>query len=334
MKPAWIRATAVFLYMVSSVAPAGAETKTILGVWYEGCEHLCNGFKDAIAASGFDAEVMEIDIEQDKSRLPGVVALAREKEVDLVLTFGTSVTLGMIGTLDDVGNPAYLNDIPVVFTVVADPFGTRIAEGFEGSGRANVAGTFNRVPEAVNVEVIRQYDPEFTKLGLLYHSNERNSVIKKEELEALLPDLGIEFVAIELDPANPGAPDPALIPVRMAEFRDRGVRWMYLGSSSYLRFEGTTYTRAAVENGIAIVSPYESLVREESALLSIAARYYDVGHLAADQALAILRDGAAPGDLPIVQASDFAYVVNMDVARELERIPPFSFLQVAEAVSK
>ena len=55
------------------------------------------------------------------------------------------------------------------------------------------------MPEVVNVEVIRQYDPDFTKLGLLYHANERNSVIKKEELEALLPDLGIEFVAIELD---------------------------------------------------------------------------------------------------------------------------------------
>lgn len=334
MKSALFPVASAALVFAFAVAPAMAQTKTILGVFYEGCEHLCNGFKDAIAASGFDAEVEIVDIEQDKSRLPGIVELAREKNVDLVLTFGTSVTLGVIGTLDDVGNPAFLNDIPVVFTVVADPFGTRIAENFDGSGRANVTGTFNRVPEAVNVEVIRQYDPEFTKLGLLYNANERNSVIKKEELEALLPDLGIEFVAIELDPGNTSIPDPTLIPERMALFRELGVRWMYLGSSSFLRFNGTVYTSSAVENGIAIVSPYESLVRDESALLSIAARYYDVGKLAADQALAILRDGATPGDLPIVQASEFAYVVNMEVARKLDRIPPFSFLQVAEIVSK
>lgn len=327
-------AAAAVLFIASAVAPAAADTKTILGVFYEGCEHLCNGFMDAIAASGFDAEVVVVHIHQDKNRIPGVVDFARENDVDLVLTFGTSVTLGVIGTLDDVGKPKFLDNIPVVFTAVADPFGTRIAESFEHSGRANVAGTFNRVPEAVNVEIIRQYDPEFTKLGLLYNSDERNSVIKKEELETLLPNFGIEFVAIEVDPGNPDAPDPDLIPVRMAEFRDRGVRWMYLGSSSYLRFNGDIYTSAAVENGIAIVSPYESLVREENALLSIAARYYDVGTLAAEQALSILRDGATPGDLPIIQASDFAYVVNMDVARELNRIPPFSFLQVAETVSK
>lgn len=332
MKRAWPLAAAASLFLATSFAQA-TETRTILGVFYEGCEHLCEGFKDAIAESGFDAKVEVIDIAQDKTRLPGVVNLARERQVDLVLTFGTSVTLGVIGTLDDAGDPAFLQEIPVVFTVVADPFGTRIAESFEGSGRTNVAGTFNRVPETVNVEIVRQYDPEFRKLGLLYHANERNSVIKKEELEALLPELGIEFVAIELDPGNPGTPDPTLIPLRIAELREQGVRWMYVGSSSFLRFHGAAFTSAAVENGIAIVSPYESLVRQESALLSIAARYYDIGRLAADQALAILRDGATPGDLPIVRASEFAYVVNMDVARKLDRIPPFSFLQVAETVS-
>lgn len=324
----------ILISCVSSSSVLAQEKPTILGVFYSGCEHLCAGFKDRIAESGFDANVVIHDIAQDKSQLPGIVAEARAMKADLVLTWGTNVTLGIIGTLDDADDPRYLNDIPVVFTVVADPFGTRIAKDFSGSGRPNVAGTFNRVPESVNIEVIRQYDPSFTKLGLLYHSNERNSVIKKEELEALAPTLRIELVAIELDPGNQGPPDPATIPLRMAELRERGVRWMYLGSSSFLRSGdiGELFTSSAVENGIAIVSPYESLVREQQALLSIAARYYDIGRLAADQALRILRDGATPGDLPIVQATDLAYVVNMAVARKLNLIPPFAFLMVAEVV--
>ncbi len=324
-------ALCILAFICLSAAQAG-EKKTIYGVFYEGCEYLCQGFKDAIASSDLDAEVVIRDIEQDKSQLPEVVEEARALKPDLVLTFGTSVTLGVIGTLDDIDDSRFLQETPVVFTVVADPFGTRIAESFETSGRPFVAGTFNRVPEAVNVEVIRQYDPSFSKLGLLYNANERNSVIKKEELEALVPGLGVELVAIELDPGNPGAPDPATIPIRMAELKAQGVRWVYLGSSSFLRLNGELYTKSAVENGIAIVSPYESLVRERQALLSIAARYYDVGQLAAQQALKILRDGATPGDLPVVRATDFAYVVNMEVARQLDLIPPFAFLQIAEAV--
>jgi putative ABC transport system substrate-binding protein len=239
-----------------------------------------------------------------------------------------------VGTLDDAGDPKFLHDIPVVFTVVADPFGTRIAQSFEGSGRANITGTFNRVPEAVNIEIIRQYDATFKRLGLLYNSNEPNSVIKLKELSELAPTLGIELVALELSAETGHPPDPAVIPERLSELREKGVRWVYLGSSSFLRQNGDLLTSAAVSNGIAVVSPYESLVRNEQALLSVAARYNDVGRLAADQAIRILRDGATPGDLPIVQATDFAYVVNISVARALGRIPPFAFLQIAETVGR
>ena len=309
------------------------DRKQILGVFYVGCEQICEGFKAEIAESGFPADVTILDLEQDKSRLPAAVAKAREMPADLVLTYGTSGTLGFIGTLDDVNDPQYLHEIPVVFTIVADPFGARIAESFERSGRPNVAGTFNRVPEAVNIEVIRQYDPTFSKLGLIYNTDERNSVIKAEELKQIAPTLGVELVALEIKPGSDGKPDVGEIPLRLAELRERGVEWLYVGSSSFLNGNGELFTKAAVENGIAVVSPYEPLVREHQALLSIAARLEDVGRLAAEQALRILRDGATPGDLPIVRATDFAYVVNMDVAKKLNRFPPFAFLQVAEAVN-
>ncbi|KUM24501.1 hypothetical protein AU467_29930 [Mesorhizobium loti] len=309
-----------------------AERKQILGIFYEGCENVCEGFKAGIKESGFAADVTIVDLAQDKSRIPAAIAQARAMPADLVVTYGTNGTLGVIGTLDDVSNPAHLSEIPVVFVKVADPFGTRIAKGFEGSGRSNVTGTFNRVPEATNIEIVRQYDPTFDKLGLLYNSNERNSVITAEELKKIAPTMGIKLVALEIDPGNDGVPNVARIADRMAELRKQGVRWLYVGSSSFLNLNGELFTKTAVENGIAVVSPYEPLVREHQALLSIAARMEDVGRLAAEQALKILRNGATPGDLPIVRATDFAYVVNMDVAKKLGRYPPFAFLQVAEAV--
>lgn len=158
-------------------------------------------------------------------------------------------------------------------------------------------------------------------------------MITAEELRKIAPTLGIELVALEIDLGNEGVPNVARIPERLAELRQKGVRWVYLGSSSFLNVNGELFTESAVENGIAVVSPYEPLVRDEQALLSIAARMENVGRLAAELALSILRDGATPGDLPIMQATDFAYVINMDVAKRLGRFPPFAFLQVAEAVN-
>ena len=48
---------------------------------------------------------------------------------------------------------------------------------------------------------------------------------------------------------------------------------------------------------------------------------------------AILRDDVQPGDLPIKRVTDFAYVVNMDVARKLNIFPPVEILQVAETIN-
>lgn len=313
---------------------ANADRKKIFAVtWEHECEHSCQGFIETIENSGFDAEVILRLSNQDKSKLPGFVEESRQIGADLVATYGTSVTLGVLGRASDDGNPGFVNGVPGVFWYVADPFGTGIAESFEGSGRAHITGTFNRVPEEVNIRVIRSIKPDFRHLGILFNGNERNSLIKVEEHRNLSRLMGYEFTPIELDPGNTSAPDAGLIATRMKELADAGVDFIYLGSSSYLRIHAEAFTSAAVENGLPILSPYEELVRENHALVSIAAKAYDVGRVAAEQALKILRDGITPSDLPIERVTDFAYVVNMDVARRLNIFPPVEILQVAETIN-
>ncbi len=326
--------TALTLTVAAFASLASAETKKIYTVtWEAECEHSCQGFIETIEASGFDAEVILRMAGQDKSKFPGYLAEAKAIGADLVATYGTSVTLGILGRKSDDGKGTHVEGIPGVFWYVADPFGTGIAESFEGTGRAHLAGTFNRVPEEVNIRTIRSIKPDFGHLGILYNGNERNSLIKVEEHRALAERLGHRFTAVELDPGNTGAPDPALIAPRMRELAEAGVDFVYLGSSSYLRIHADDYTAAAVTNGLPILSPYEELVRENQALVSIAAKAHDVGRVAAGQVLRILRDGATPGDLPIARVTDYAYVVNMDVARQLNLFPPVEILQVAETIN-
>lgn len=74
------------------------------------------------------------------------------------------------------------------------------------------------------------------------------------------------------------------------------------------------------------------MVRYDKVLISIAARAKDVGRVAAEQSLRILKDGKKPGDLPLARVTDFAYVVNMKVAQTLNLFPPMELLQIAETV--
>ncbi len=314
-----------------ATAAYSADYKVMITLW-NGCEEACHGFRDALTEDGLDVEFLIRDAAQDKSRLGGFVAEARDEKVDLILSWGTSVTSGTAGRLDQLSDPAFNHEIPQVFTVVADPVGAGIVESLDLTGRPNVTGTFNRVPERVNIDTIRIYDPEFEHLGLLYNVNENNSVLKRDELQALSQEMGFAFTALELPIGANGAPRIEDIAPAVAQLKAAGVDFIYLGSSSFLDVNRDLFTGSAVENGLPVLSPYERLVTGSQALISIAARYYDTGRLAGKLAENILVEGTVPGDLPVARMTDFAFVINMSVARKLNLFPPIELLQAAETV--
>ncbi|MEO3434281.1 ABC transporter substrate-binding protein [Inquilinus sp. CAU 1745] len=301
-------------------------------VTWRGCEEACQGFKDYLDEQGVPAEFLMRDAGQQKETIPGFLEDARNADVDLILTWGTSVTRGIAGTLADRDNPTFNNDIPQVFMIVADPVGSGIVESLERTGRSNMTGTYNRMPEQVTIQTIRSYHPEFQRLGMLYNANERNSVVKRDEMAELAEAMDFELVALELPLGDDGAPRPGDIASMVAQLKSEKVDFIYLGSSSFLLENGSIFTTAAVENGIPFLSPYEQLVRDADALISVASRYYDVGRLAGRQAERILIGGASPGDLPVLRMTDFAVVINLAVAEKLNLFPPMDLLYLAETV--
>src|SRR3546814_7064898 len=110
------------------------------------------------------------------------------------------------------------------------------------------------------------------------------SVLKRDELAALTDELGFQLIAREIPLGDDGEPRAEQIAPQLAELKAAGVDFLYLGSSSFLRKHRDILTGAALDQGIPVLSPYEELVRESRALMSVAARYYDVGRLAGEQA--------------------------------------------------
>ena len=168
---------------------------------------------------------------------------------------------------------------------------------------------------------------------LIYNTNEPNSVLKRDEIASLSTEMGFELVAVALELGDDGRPLVEDIPRRVAELKAEAVDFIYVGSSSFLDKNRDVFTGTAVDHGIPVLSPYERLVRRSQALLSVAARYHDVGRLAGRQAEKILVDGHVPGDIPVARMTEFAYVVNMEVARTLDLYPPVEILQFAETVN-
>lgn len=313
--------------------PAMAARYKVMIVTWTGCEEACKGFQAHMKERGMDVEFMLRDAGGKKDALAGFLAEAKSAGVSLIVTHGTNATVGIAGRLAERSRPDLAPEIPKVFMIVADPVGAGLVNSLERTGRNDLTGTYNRVPEKVNIETMRAYRPAFRRLGLLYNADERNSVLKRDELAALSGSMGFELVARELPLAADGRPRPSDIAPQVNALKNAGVDFIYLGSSSFLREYGDLLTGAAVSLGLPVLSPYESTVRDGQALMSVAARYADVGRLAGAQAEKILRDGATAGSLPIAHMTSFAIVINMQVAKKLKLFPPLDLLQVAETVN-
>ncbi len=323
----------LMLCLLAWFGPGTAVAHKIMIVTWTGCEDACRGVQSHLKDSGLNPEILLRDAAERKAALPGFVAEAKAERVDLIVTYGTNATLGVAGRLADKDRPEFAPGIPKVFMIVADPVGAGLVQSLDKTGRDDLTGTYNRVPEEVNIETLRTYRPGFRRLGLLYHADEINSVVKRDELAALSKAMGFKLVAIEIPAGPDGRPRPADIAPQLDKLKLAGVDFVYLGSSSFLRKNSDLFTQAAVALGLPVLSPYESTVRKASALLSVAARYSDVGRLAGAQAEKILRGRVKAGSLPVARITRFAVVINMQVAKKLGLIPPLDLLQIAETVN-
>ena len=328
------RVGVMLMVLAMSASTANAQTSdnplTIVMVTFRGCEEACQGFKDYVEQFEVPAEVIVIDIARDRDRIPGIRDEVRAIGPDLLVTWGTSVTRGMIGTVDD-SDAALVSGIPTVFMIVADPVGANVVTSLEDPGRHYVTGTINRVPEEIQMRVLAQYRP-FDRIGVIYNDDELNSVLKAEEIVRVGEDQGFEVVSRILRNGADGSPLVEDISVAVADLAESGVDFLYVGSSSFLLSNADLLTGAALDEGLPLATAYEAMVRDSDALIALANAYYNVGQLAGRQAERILVDGATPGDLEVIGLDRFTVLINIDTAAKLGLYPPMLLLRYAEII--
>lgn len=324
------KALALLALLLSGPALAEAPQRIAMVTW-RGCETACAGFIRHFDDRRLAVEITVIDVARDRTRLPAVVADLRADPPDLVVTWGTSVSTGVIGTRAELGPGTKLGDIPALFMIVADPVGSDLVASHAASGRALVTGVRNRVPEAVQLRTILDYFAP-RRIGVINDPDEVNSTLNTEALRALSAEMGFDLVALHYAPGPDGRPDPAEIGPRMGELARAGVDAVYVGSSSFNLAHATAFVAAAREHGLPVFSAYESMVRDSGALMAVANHYANVGKLAGRRAERILFGGETPGQMPVIGLERFSLFINMDAAVATRLYPPLQLIQIAEII--
>ena len=316
--------------LVSAQGPGEPESFHVFLVTWRGETEVEHGFRAHLRERGIRVRYTLRDIARDRSRIPGIIEEIRRVEPDLVHTFGTSATLGILGAREGAEPGAHVEGIPGVFSIVAYPLQARIVESFESTGRP-VTGTAFLAPVATQLEAILAYR-DFERLGVIYNPLERNSVINVEELREAAAVRGIELLEASVPLDDGGRPDAGRLPELVDGLASRGVEFMYMGPDSFVTVNSVVISTAAASHGIPTFAGTEATFGRSQAMLGLVSRYYLIGKLAGAQAERILVEGERPEDIPVASLARFSLLIRMPMALKLGIYPPLGLLRIAQVL--
>ena len=297
---------------------------------YRGMTPAEQGFMDYLRDHDLPAEFMVRDAHNDPAAIPAMRDEIRALRPDLVYSFGTTVTRVLAGPQAQTDPAAHITDIPILFNIVADPVGAGLVASLRSSGR-NLTGTMHTVPIAAQYRTLREALP-CARLGILYNPHEPNSALSVDALTQLAEGDGLTVLRASVTPAD--APHDANAAIRRAVqgLIDQKVDAIYLPSDSFVIQHARLITGITAAAEIPTFSATEDPIRTGGATMGLVSAYYNVGQFAGFKAAQILREHLDPAQIPIESINRFAFVVNVDAARRVQRLPPVALLRVAELI--
>ena len=322
------------LAAVAVLAPLAADAQVrakplrIYAITFRGMTDVEKGFQDYFAARKIPVEITFRDLNRDATRMPGFLEEIRRTRPDIIYTWGTSVTLGVVGAYDAVDPAKHITDIPVVFTLVASPVLAKIVQDLKSPGR-NVTGVFHVASTEAQMRAMASYRP-FKSIGVLYTPTEQNSVVIVEELRAAGKKMGF---TVHAKPLNLDAQKKVTIegaPQMVRDLKAQKAEWLYLPPDSYLGTQAKQVViPAAMEAGLPTFASTEQLM-ETGALSGLVSRYHSIGQFTAYKVEQILLNRIPASRVPVETLTRFSLQVNLQTAEALKLPPPLPMFNYAE----
>ncbi|KFI12430.1 ABC transporter substrate-binding protein [Vibrio coralliilyticus] len=311
-----------------SLADTSESEKHVVMVLWRGVTDAERGFMDYLS-NKMKVRYTVLDAKRDKEALKQHLASVEERNPDLIYTFGTTITLNLLGTER---NPSHFREnssTPVVFSIVTDPVGSKIVDSLDEKGR-NFTGVSHIVPHNVQFNAISQLSGIKT-IGIIFNPLENNAVVTARSIQTLSAKYQKDVYLYPLRTLN-DKPDSSSVGKVVDLMIEDGVQLAYLPPDSYIISQGKDIVDNLHQQGIATFSATESPIRKHDALFGIVSRYYNVGQFAGHKAEQILSGKYQPSDVPIEPLTQYSYIVNVGAARTLDYYPPVSILKISELI--
>ena len=245
---------------------------------HESLDQATQGFVDAVTAemksAGKEVEV-DVQVAGEANLCPTVINTFTAKKVDLIMANATPALLAAANAT---------TTIPVLGTSVTD-----YASTFGGNIPANVSGTSDAVPFAEQAQMMIDTLGLVAGdvVGVLYCTNESNSVIQYEAVKALFEEQGI---VVEAYTFSETTELQALVTSMAAN-----VKAVYIPSDNTVAQNDTIVGTICSEQKVPVYTSYGGAV----CYASLAISYYDLGYETGVMAAQILLGNKTPADYEV-----------------------------------
>lgn len=255
-----------------------------------------NGFKSELNQRGIYADFHYLNADGNIDLLPKLACQLAEMKVDLIFACSTPAATAAVKLKEN---------IPVVFTPVFDPIGANLVNSMADPG-GKATGVAGMVKAEAKILFINRLLPSAKTLGILYHTNDTNSIVEVENFRGLTnPQL--RLIEIPISKSEDLSTLPDLLPDNIDAL------FLPIGRVVEDNFPTIVYYTDTIN--IPIIASHAPNI-SDGALGGLIANHYQLGKQCAAKAEEIL-NGKQPKNIPVDIVNTPEILLNQYTAQNL-----------------
>jgi len=255
------------------------------------------GFIAALNDSGIKYTVDQQNASGDQTTCLTVADKFVNDKKDLIYTIATPAAQAVAGAT---------SDIPIVGSAITDYVDAGLVNANDAPG-GNITGSSDMNPIDAQLELLMQLVPDAKNIGVFYSADEDNSVLQANLFTAAAEAKNLKVEKFTISNSNEIQ--------TVVQSMEGKVDACWIPTDNKLAAGMATVAMIANEIKLPVI-PGESNMVVEGGLATYGLDYFQLGYLAGEMAVDILKNGKKPADMPIqfLPADKCELTVNEDTA--------------------
>ncbi|MCQ2611600.1 MAG: ABC transporter substrate-binding protein [Treponema sp.] len=297
---------AASIVAICGLAGCGGNKTTKIGI-IQLVEHPAldanyQGFVDGLKEAGYeDGKNIAIDYQNAQGEQANCVTIAQKfvnDGDDLIFAIATPAAQAVANLT---------KDIPILVSSVTDPETAQLVKSNK-KPETNVSGTSDLTPCAAQMQLLKKLCPNAKKVGMLFCSNEQNSFFQVALAKAECDKLGLEYQDFTVSNTNEIQ--------QVVQSAIGKVDVLYCPTDNMIASAMATVSQVTIPAKIPVICGEEGMC-QAGGLATYGINYYELGKQTAKMAVAILKDGKKPADMPIEYLESCNLLINEEVAKQI-----------------